>query len=267
MTATTCDPRALTVAQAVHERERPLATILFGSRARGDYEERRSDIDIMVVQAEVPDGEHKGSAEEWAEDIAASAYRRQVSVQLVWRTLDEFRRRRRYVNSVETRAVQDGIFMSEDPNWRDTSRYQGEETECEYDWSLYDNRMLYAESNLTAFEDTIDLGSPDLIVGYHAQAALKYALKALLGAHSVIGRSTYDVAYLLERVREIDPEMRGFNLALPNDIYTEYDWARDYGLPRRQPLLTDQPNYRERTVADAQRIIDRAREVRQQQDS
>ena len=47
--------------------------------------------------------------------IARAAYGRDVPVQLVWRTLDEFRHNRRYVNSVETNAVRDGVFMSQDP--------------------------------------------------------------------------------------------------------------------------------------------------------
>ena len=266
MTAATCDPRALSVAQAVHQREQPLATILFGSRARGDYEERRSDIDIMLLQHEIPDWEMQWPITEWVAAIVQETYGRDVPVQLLWRTPDQFRYRRRYVNSVETRAARDGVFMSQDPNWRDTVRYAGEATECEYDWSIYDNRMRYAESNLTAFEDTIDLGSPDLIVGYHAQAALKYALKALLESHGAICRSAYDIAYMLDRLRRIDPKMRDFNFSLPPDIYTEYDWASDYGLPRRHPSLTDQPDYRTRTVADAQRIINRARAVRQSRD-
>ena len=259
MTAATCDPRALSVARAVHQRERPQATILFGSRARGDHDEYRSDIDIMLVQLEVPDGEYKGSVEEWAEGIAASGYGRQVPVQLTWLSEQRFQEGKRYVNHVATRALMDGVVISRCPQ-----EYRcGYADAPEYDWSIYDNRMLYAESNLTAFEDTINYGSPDLIIGFHAQAALKYGLKALLEAHSVIGRSTYDIAYLLERVRQIDSVMRGFDFSLPPDIYTEYDWASDYGLPRRQPLLTDQTDYRARTVADAQRIIDRARTVRQ----
>ena len=54
MTAANCDPLALKVAQALHEREQPQATILFGSRARGDYDDRRSDIDIMQVNPYEP---------------------------------------------------------------------------------------------------------------------------------------------------------------------------------------------------------------------
>ena len=263
MTAATCDPRALSVARAVHQRERPHATILFGSRARGDHDEYRSDIDIMLVQPEEPDGEYKGSVAEWMEGVVEETYGRRLPVQLVWPSQQRFLEGKRYVNHVTTRAMLEGVVISRHPE-QYRSRYAAAGvTEFEYDWTIYDNRMLYAESNLTAFEDTIDLGSPDLIVGFHAQAALKYGLKALLEAHSVVCRSTYDIAYLLERIRKIDPGMREFNVSLPPDIYTEYDWTRDYGLPRRQLLLTDQPDYRQRTAADAQRIINRAREVRQ----
>ena len=45
------DAKALQVARLVQQRERPELAILFGSRARGDHNETRSDIDIMLVQA------------------------------------------------------------------------------------------------------------------------------------------------------------------------------------------------------------------------
>ena len=259
MTITTCDPRALDVARAVHQRERPHATILYGSRARGDHDEYRSDIDIMLVQPEVPDGEYKGAVAEWAEDVVSATYGRCVPVQLVWFSQQRFQEGKRYVNHVATRALMDGVVVSRCPQ-----AYRiGCADATEYDWSNYDNRMRYAEVNLAGFEDTIDRDCPDLIIGFHAQDALKYALKALLEAHSVIGRSTYDIAYLLERTRQIDPAMRGFNFSLSPEIYTEYDRASDYGRPRQQPVLTDQPDYRARTGADSQLIINRARAVRQ----
>ena len=49
------DPRAIAVARAVLEREGPEFTILFGSRARGDWDEE-SDIDLMLVTGEAPGG-------------------------------------------------------------------------------------------------------------------------------------------------------------------------------------------------------------------
>ena len=54
-----CNPRALRVALAVHERQNPQATILFGSRIREDHEDLRSDIDIMSVLPEEPGSEHR----------------------------------------------------------------------------------------------------------------------------------------------------------------------------------------------------------------
>ena len=110
------DPKALQVAKAVQQREQPELVILFGSRARGDYEELKSDIDVMLVQAAEPRGTDQKSAESAALKASQATYGREVPVELVWRTLDEFRHNRRYINSVETRAVRDGVIMPRDPN-------------------------------------------------------------------------------------------------------------------------------------------------------
>ena len=262
MTAATCDPRALSVARAVHERERPQATILFGSRARGDYEERRSDIDIMLIQDWVPDGESQWPVKEWVEGIARAAYGREVPVQLVWRTLDQFRHNRRYVNSVETNAVRDGVFMSQDPNELDASRYEDEATECEYDWSPYDERLRHAEIRLDEFIDTAERGRNDLVIGHNAQGALEHAMKALLEAHGAPYRRTHEISELLGNIRHYDPDMSGFSLSIPPAVYTSYA-GRDEYKTRTQPNLTEFPDYLQRTKADVERIIHRAREVRQ----
>ena len=263
MPATTCDPRALTVAQAVHERERPLATILFGSRARGDYEERRSDIDIMLVQAEEPDGEYKGSVEEWAESVVRATYGRRVPVQLVWISEQGFNEGKRYINHVATQALFDGVIMTQDPEEYHNRDADDEEAEYEYDWTPYDERLRHAEAHLIAFQDLIDLGRIDLLIGQQAQNALEHAMKALLEAHSARYQRTHNIGDLLGRVRDVDPDLRRFQFSIPPDIYTQYAGEQVYRLTRRQPLLTEQPDYRERTVADAQHIINRAREVRQ----
>ena len=267
MTATTCDPRALTVAQAVHERERPLATILFGSRARGDYEERRSDIDIMLVQPEEPDCEYQGSVEKWAEGIVRAAYGRRVPVQLVWLSEQRFSEGTRYINHVATQALFDGVIMTQDPEEYHNRDADDAEAEYEYNWSPYSERMRHAELHLTALQDMIDLSRDDLLIGQQAQGALEHAMKALLEAHRVRYQRTHNIGHLLGRIRDIDPEMRNFAFSISPDIYSAYAGEQEYyEEARTQPLLTDQPDYQERTVADAQRIIDRAREVRQQQD-
>ena len=262
MTAASCDPRALSVARAVHQRERPQATILFGSRARGDYEERRSDIDIMLVQPEVPDGEYKGSVEEWAEGVVRATYGRRVPVQLVWMSEERFRDGQRYINHVATQALFDGVIMTQDPEEYHNRDADDEETEYEYDWTPYDERMRHAEAHLLAFEQMVDLDNIDLLVGQQAQNALEYAMKALLEAHSARYQRTHNIGDLLGRVRDVDPELRQFQFSIPPDIYTQYAGDQVYS-PLSQPLLPEQPDYRARTIADAQRIINRARAVRE----
>ena len=260
-----CDPRALSVAQAVHERLWCQATILFGSRARGDYEEGRSDIDIMLLNPGMPDQGYKDRASQWAEGLAQSTYGHPVPVQLVWRTLDDFRHNRRYVNSVETDAVRDGVVMSQDSNQRDPSYYDGTETESEYDWSPYNERMRHAEIRLDEFIDTAERGRNDLIIGQHAQAALEHSMKALLEAHGAPYRRTHNIGELLGNIRHRDPELSSFRLSIPAEVYTTYSGGDEYEV-RTQPSLTEFPEYLERTKADVEHIINRAREVRQRRD-
>ena len=49
------DPQALRIAQELHRSESPTLTVLFGSRARGDYAPGRSDVDILMVQEPTSD--------------------------------------------------------------------------------------------------------------------------------------------------------------------------------------------------------------------
>ena len=51
------DVRAVTLARLLHETRKSALTILFGSRARGDYAEGRSDIDFLLVEDAMPDEE------------------------------------------------------------------------------------------------------------------------------------------------------------------------------------------------------------------
>ncbi len=268
MTAATCDPRALSIACAVHRRERPQATILFGSRARGDYDDGRSDIDIMLVQAEEPDGEHKGAVAAWAEGIVKTAYGRRVPVQLVWLTQQRFHEGKRYINHVATQALFDGVIMTQNPEEYHNRDADDAGTEYQYDWRIYDNRILHSESHLAALRDLINLGHHDLLIGQQAQGALERAMKALLEAHQVRYRRTHDIGDLLGHIRHIDPELREFGLGIMPSVYSAYAGEQEYEdvAVRTQPRLTNQPDYRERTMADVQRIIARARVVRQQQD-
>ena len=265
MTETNCDPRALQVALALHEREQPQATILFGSRARGDYEEGRSDIDIIQVNPGVPDQSYKDRATEWVEGIAQAAYGRPVPVQLVWFSDADFHENARYVNHITTRALLDGVVMSPHPeNYR--SRYADnlDESEYEYMWEDYENRLDHAEQHLRVFQTLDDLGESDLMIAQRAHSALEHAMKAVIAAHGATYPSTHNLAHLIGTIRRLPGSgLHDFSLSISPDVYSAYAGHQEYLAGRVAPTLTQMPNYRQRTVADAQRLIDRARAIRQ----
>ena len=265
MNAKNCDPLALRVAEVVHHRENPQATILFGSRARGDHEDHHSDIDIMLVLPEEPGRDHKESVAEWAEEAALTTYGHKVPVQLVWFARADFIENQRYINHVATRALIDGIIMSTNPEEFHNSYSDNEETEYEYDWTDYQNRLYHAESHLTGFDILDSSGANDLLVAQQAQSALEHAMKAIIAGHGGTYRDTHNLGLLLGALRRIDPEMSEFSLSITPDIYSEYAGQDEYRGGRKQPLLTQQENcqenYRERTVIDIRTLIDRAREL------
>ena len=259
------DPKALGVARATQKVEQPELTILFGSRARGDHDEQ-SDIDVMLVQDLEPNTEYKKIATRRAEDIAKEIYGHAVAVDLVWRTVPEFRNRRKYSNSIETRAMEEGQLMPRNPEDYSAYDYRDEETEHQLDWSIYDQRLRHAEVHLTGFINNCDAGLDDILIGQQAQNALEYGMKALLEAHDARYRNVHDIGELLGNVRHNDAVLSEFSLSIPPDVYSEYEGEREYR-PRTQPRLSESPDFQGRTVADARLIIDRAKQVRLQRES
>ena len=259
------DPKALVVAQATQKVEQPDLAILFGSRARGDHDES-SDIDIMLVQPLEPSKEYKDAATRRAEDTAKDLYNRDVAVDLVWRTLEEFENKRKYANSIETRAVRQGTVMPRNPENYSDHDYEDEDTEYQVDWSIYDQRLSHAEIHLTGFINNCEAGLNDILLGQQAQNVLEYGMKALLEAHDALYRNTHNIGELLGNIRHNDTDLETFRLSIPPDVYTGYEGEREYHT-RTQPRLSDFPDFQERTIADALRIIDRAKQVRLQRDT
>ena len=239
---------------------KPDLTILFGSRSRGDHDELKSDIDIMLVRETEPDVEHKRLAIQVANKIAAETYGRKLQVELVWRTRDQFRFNRRYTNSVETNAAREGVIMPRNPENYSAGDYEDEETEYQYDWSNYEERVRHAEIHLDEFVFLAEAGRNDLVIGQQAQNALEHSMKALIDATGGEYSNTHNISDLLGAVR-LDQGMREFSLSVPPDVYTEYEDQAECRA-RRQPELTQYPDYLERTKEDVSQIINRAKELR-----
>ena len=86
---------------------------------------------------------------------------------------------------------------------------------------------------------------------------------AVAGVDITRGQHSDDIEILLGNVRHFDSGLRDFRLAIPPDVYTEYEGQAEYR-SRRQPQLTQFPDFADKTVGDVHRIIDRAKLLRAQ---
>ncbi len=259
MTTTNCDPRALEIAHCLHRTEQPELTILFGSRARGDYEDGRSDIDIMLVQEHPPSEEQESRTRNQAETSAQELYRQAVPVQIIWKTSDEFNRMRRSVNHLVARALRDGVMMSRDTGDYSSGYNDNSENDYEYEWTVTDERYRHAEKHLNAFNALIDTGQDDDMIGQHAQGAMEHALKALISATKNAYNRTHDINELAAGALRADPDFQ-FSQGIGGAIYNQYAGAQDYH-PTKNPI-SNIADYRNIVNADVQAILARVREIR-----
>lgn len=258
-THTKCDPRSLRVATLLHKDLRPNITILFGSRARGDYEDGRSDIDIMLVMETLPSSAERSKSEKLIRARAESIYGDYVPVQVIWQTFEEFERMRRTVNYVTVHALREGILMSDDPAY-DGRNFENEEEDYSYEWMLTEERLRHAENHLATFNWVIEGGMHDSMIGQHAQGAMEQALKALISARVERYPHVHDIDELSARARRVDRGLR-FTLSIPGKIYNQYVGDDEYG-PTKNPI-TEVEDYRNKVNSDVDALLARIREIRQ----
>ena len=263
MTRANADPRAVAVAEAVHQRERPQATILFGSRARGDYSEKHSDIDLLLVCENYPDTDSRIDAEEFARATVNAIYRRPVPFQLEYVCRQSFDDDRPYFNSVGTQAMLTGVVMSDSPE-EFTSEYdsQPDGSPRRYNWPEYDGHMAAAGDYLASFITLSEVNPVDLGAGQMAQQALERAMKAAIIAHGATPqRDTHNIGALLGTLRRLDPELSGYHFSVGPDIYNQYAGGERYRIGSHHPRLTEVSGYYEDTVQDVQFLLAYARKI------
>ena len=142
------DPKALQLARAIHEAEQPKATILFGSRARGDHSEADSDIDILMVVEETPYMNSNPEAKRRAEATALALYHRTVDIHLVCMDEHEFAGEEHYVDSTAGAALHHGILAGGDPA-RFTSIYNTDDPPpFQYSFHGYDYHFTRSRHDL-----------------------------------------------------------------------------------------------------------------------
>ena len=259
LTQTKCDPRALRVAEDLHRKLEPEMTILFGSRARGDYEDGRSDIDIMVVQKVLPSGSEQLAMQAETQAGAETIYSYYVPVQLFWQTKEKFDRMRRTVNHVTVYALREGIIMSQNPESDNMNLENGEE-DYSQEWSITEERLRHAERHLAAFHLMIDGEMHDSMIGQHAQGAMEHALKALISARVERYPHVHDIDQLVARAGRVDRAFR-FTPSIAGEIYNQYVGTDEYRGARHPITAID--DYRNLVNADVQTILARIGEIEQ----
>lgn len=255
MSRNKCDPRALKVARELHRSEQPELTILFGSRARGDYREYVSDIDIMLVQAERPSREQQCRVERAALAAAERFCGRPVPVQVVWKTSQEFDRMRRTINDVVVHALREGVIMPPEQE----NRRQSDTDDHSQEWNVTDERIRHAENHIAAFNLMVVNGMPDDLVGQHAHSAMEHALKALISASGRGYQHVHNIHILTRDALAADPGFQ-FVPGIDGGIYNQYAGRDEYD-PTENPI-SDIPGYRETVNGDVTAILNRVREIR-----
>ena len=185
------DPKAKAVAGAVYNAVHPVAVILFGSRARGDYRDD-SDVDLLVITADGKDGADWRSryvaASTAAHEKAREVYGYPMSVDVVDMPASKFADCRRAKNHVAGQAVRDGVILSQQP-------LPGEGQQPA-NWPDIRTRFIAATRNIVSTTNLIETYSPQEDIGFHAQQAIENALKAWISTLDDEYRNIHDLSDL-----------------------------------------------------------------------
>lgn len=253
-----CDPRAWQVAARLKEQEDPELLILFGSRARGDWEEDRSDIDLMLVLDRKFDWDDFIRIDDAARALAREIYGENLPIQTNCYTAEEFHRMRRSRNHVTKRALLDGILMPRNPE--DYQVDFEDDDDLDYEWTVADERLRHAESHLKTFNEWVDNEAEDFRIGQEAHSAMEHALKALISVNGQEYPTVHDIGILTHRARRADPEFDLIQRVDPR-YYNQYA-GRDEYKPAPRPL-SRREGYAQLVNEDVRNILDRAWAIRE----
>ena len=246
------DPQALRIAQELHRSENPTLTVLFGSRARGDYAPGRSDVDILMVQDQPPTEEQDQRVKLHAQSLSASLYRGYwVPVQVMWMPLEEFEKRKVGVTGMAARAIDHGIILSNSSTDYGTWSRRAQTS----------HHIRWAKRHLNFFLDgQLEREPTDHEVGVQAFLAIRDALKAVVYAQGEWCPDIEDVDMLIDLAARADPEF-DFRPTIEGDVYSQYSRARR-DLPTERPLSSVM-NHREMLEKDLRKLLDRVDVVRE----
>ena len=244
------DPLAAAVAEAVHQRESPLATFLFGSRARGDHDQEHSDLDILIVIATEEYYWGNPKAEKSAREHAQTLYGREMKIQLLYMSLKQFQEETRYINSSPTRAMLEGILFSDQPHDY-TSPYQAEQPPpLEYQSDTYNSFLRTTKKGMnlinaymephrvhklpeSPFKRAYITVIPTMSYEKRMSSAtgrmpfvIKTALQAAISATGEIANNRAPATRLADTLQLLLPK-ENLSTAIPLENYEKEEWPKD----------------------------------------
>ena len=245
------DARALGVAKALRDAFDVECVILFGSRARADWTDR-SDIDLMIVEPEIPGLERRTDIEIIGRKLVEQAYDGFTSVDFVYLTRAEYERKSVHtLNHVARFARREGIAMPRNPDSfirDDGMNYEIDSSDEPDERAL---RIAHANMYYRAMHGMMDLGITDRVTAYNAHQTLEHAMKALISAQGHEYSHTHALDLLLGDIRANDPNL---DLRPRSNLLQLNNYA---GGTRYGPLLTPISDYTDmanRVTDDLNRI-------------
>ncbi len=226
-----CDPRALRVAQAVQHATGITQVILFGSRARGDYQ-ADSDIDLLLVHPE--DTDLRDTAYRSATRAVQEGYGEPVGTDIVLMAPHLFATLQFGLNDIAAYAAKEGVTAMGYPYHPPTGEMPPQDPatleamkRCTHAKLIFETLQVLVADDTSQRYTTRE--AYELAVGQAAQGALELSLKALLAA---VGQQ-YGFHHELERhasqAQRAIPNFRPLQSPLSN--LSKFAGAGIYGLP------------------------------------
>ena len=141
------DTKALHVAKSLRDATDVECVILFGSRARGDWN-NRSDIDLMIIEPDTSELiPRMGEIQQTASELADLAYQHVVDIDFVYLSRAEYERKSRHtLNHVARFARRDGIPVPRNPE--SFIRDAGSSYEVDSTDEPMERRLRIADANM-----------------------------------------------------------------------------------------------------------------------
>ena len=250
------DPRAVSVAQKARERIDAECIILFGSRSRADWK-ATSDIDLMAIVRDAPALDEQKRATETVRRILSETYseRNYMSMDLLFMSETDYRRRAKSVNNVAAIASREGIKLARDPE-----DYAEPETEIDDEVEREDRilRITHANVHYRAMNHMLDGGMEDRVAVFNAHQVLEHGMKALISARGRRYPHSHNLDTLASEIRRIDIARRW---RFSSDLVQLSGYAGNDRYGEETNPVTDFTRMANAVTYDIERIYRRIQEI------